>query len=88
MELKSSLSLCSATSRRPFLQRNQRGSRQSHPPPPGAARKVDTERVGVGGRQSADSLAGHRPIPTTARGLIPPPASMAGGQEGGGEKYG
>ena len=41
-------------------QRNQRGSRRSHPPPPGAARKVDTERVRVGGRQSADSLVGHR----------------------------
>ena len=36
-------------------QRNQRGSKQSHPSPPGDARKMDTERVGVGGRQSESS---------------------------------
>ena len=51
-------------------QRNQEGSWRGHSPPLGAARKVDTERVGVDGRPSADPLAGHRKISAIERQLL------------------
>ena len=50
--------------------------------PLGAARKVDTESVGVDGRPGTDPLAGHRKISAIERELLHPTSSSRKVQEG------
>ena len=44
---------------------------------------MNTERVGVGGRQSADSLAGHSQVPATEESFLDSSAYSPEKQEGG-----